>query len=97
MSSRIASAIHLPDALIHRAPSSFIELLPVLAWVSSGSLPIRADSSRSRVSSAWLIADIFVFIHASKSFVLREVLAVLSRPSAAPQLVWTRLGQSGQS
>src|SRR5579862_8037456 len=70
MSSRMASAIHLPDALTHRTPSTFIELLPVLACVSSGSLPIRADSSRSRVSSARVFADMFLFIRASKSLFL---------------------------
>src|ERR1700724_2597253 len=68
MSLRIASAVHLPDALIHRTPSSLIDLiqmLPVLACVSSGSLPIRADSSRSGASSAWFVAGVCLLIHAS--------------------------------
>ena len=46
-----ASAIHLPEALIHKTPFSFMELLPVLACVSSGLLPTRADSSSKGVSS----------------------------------------------
>ena len=49
MSSRRASAIHLPDALIHRTPSSFMELLPVLACVSSGSLPTRCGEFQQRL------------------------------------------------
>ncbi len=37
-----ASAIHRPEALIQRTPSSFMELLPVLACVSRESLPTRS-------------------------------------------------------
>src|ERR1700730_11966364 len=62
MSSCKASTIHLPDALIHRTPSSFREMLPVLAWVSIGSAPIRAVRYCSRASSTRLAAVIFLLI-----------------------------------
>ena len=35
-------ASHFPDALIHRTPSSLIDVFPLPAWISSGSLPMRA-------------------------------------------------------
>src|SRR5579864_5941186 len=72
MSSFMASTIHLPDALIHRTPSSFVELLPVLACVSNGSAPIRAVSCRSRESSTWLSAGIFFLIRRLQSSFLRQ-------------------------
>src|ERR1700678_1170406 len=45
-SSRVALESHLPEALIQRVPSDLIEVLPLLAWTSSGSLPTRAESAR---------------------------------------------------
>ena len=44
---RSAAAIHCPEALIHNSSPIFMELLPVLAWVSSGSFPTRAVNSRN--------------------------------------------------
>src|ERR1700692_2690386 len=58
-----ASAIHLPDDLIHSKPFSLIEVLPVLAWVRSASLPILADSSSSGLSSRSWDAVISLLIH----------------------------------
>ena len=34
---------HLPEAFIHRIRPSFIEVFPLLACVSNGSIPMRAD------------------------------------------------------
>ena len=48
MFSLAASASHLPDALIHSTPSSFMEMFPVLAWVSSGLRPTRAARFQQR-------------------------------------------------
>ena len=96
MSSRIASAIHLPDALIHKTPSSFMEVLPVLACVNSGLLPTHADSSRSGVSSAWLVVDRFLLID-SPIFILRAALAVVPLLTTALQSVRIEPGESGQS
>src|SRR6185312_10369441 len=58
MSSCLASASHLPEALIQRTSSSLIDVLPVLAWVSNGSSPIRADSSLNCASS-----PLFLFVN----------------------------------
>src|SRR5882762_9301360 len=46
ISSCIAWDNHLPDALIQRIPSSFMEVFPLLACTSRGSLPTRAERSR---------------------------------------------------
>ena len=51
ISSWFARASHLPDPLIQRIPSSFIDVLPLLACTSKGSLPTRADSWRRQSSS----------------------------------------------
>src|SRR5579859_6885236 len=60
ISSRSASASHLPDALIHRTPSSFIEVFPVLACTNNGSRPMRADNSRRDATSDRLLRDEFI-------------------------------------
>ena len=62
MSSCFASASQRPEALIQRTLPSFIDVLPVLACVSSGSPPIRADSSRSGVSRACSAAELSLLI-----------------------------------
>jgi hypothetical protein len=46
ISSRVASASHLPDALIQRTPSCFSDVFPVAAWTKCGFFPRRADTSR---------------------------------------------------
>src|SRR5579872_230355 len=55
----VASASHLPDALIHSAPSSFREMFPVLACVSSGLRPTRPAKSSSGPRSP-LIPTLFI-------------------------------------
>ena len=52
MSPEAASAIHRPEALIHRTPSRLIEIFPVLACVSKGSLPTRRARSSKGHNSA---------------------------------------------
>src|SRR5947209_7274610 len=56
MSSQLAWASHLPDALTHRVPSRLSEVLPLLACTRSGSRPMRADR-RSRASSSAQISE----------------------------------------
>src|SRR5713226_4022475 len=57
ISSRAACANHLPEALIHRTPSSFTEVLPEPACTSSGSQPKRAETSIRAWTSEWLVPD----------------------------------------
>ena len=53
ISSRVASASHLPEALIQRTPSNLTDVLPVAAWTSKGSAPMRAEtSSKESISEA---------------------------------------------
>src|SRR5260370_34048671 len=53
--SRAACASHLPEALIHRTPSSFNEVFPEAACTSSGSRPKRAETSIRAWISEWLV------------------------------------------
>jgi len=62
MSSRQASAIHFPDALIQRKRPSFMEALPVLPCVNRRLPPIRADNASRGMSSGLRFPDRFAFI-----------------------------------
>src|SRR2546430_847823 len=86
VSSPLALTSHFPDALIQRVPPSFIDVFPVLACVSMGSPPIRADSSRSRESSAFWVPEILLLIHSPSSSWQRRTTC-LTTPTA--RLVWT--------
>src|SRR5215472_7304403 len=71
ISSRVASAIHLPDALIQSVPSSLIEMFPALAWVNRRLPPTRADSSRKELISVFSVTW-QVFIHRLLKVLLRK-------------------------
>ncbi len=53
-------------------PSSLTDVLPVLACVSSGFWPIRADTSRSAVISDFVVDDKFSVLEMLDSRLLQD-------------------------